>query len=102
MRGEVATTNLSVMGLLPDIDSNGKMIPEKKQYIMPRTSRGKKSYFEWQNLLLNRCPSCGELFPQISGDRECKNHAGNSIKIPEFKFIKICRDIENKDKFPRF
>ena len=90
------------MGFLPELDDSGNLKKEKKAYHMPTTSHVKKSYFEWSNLLLNRCPSCGEYFPQISGDRECKNHSGNSIRIPEFKFIKICHDIENKDRFPRF
>lgn len=91
---------VAYMGLLPELNSNGELKKENKVYVMPRTSKVKKSYFEWQNLLLNRCPSCGEFFPQKSGDRECKNHLGNSIRIPEFKFVKICRDLENKQ--PRY
>ncbi len=88
------------MGLLPDLDKNGKLLQEKRIPFVKRNKSGAKSYFEWNNLLLNRCPSCGEMFPQDKGDRECKNHQGNSIKIPEFKFVKICRDLENKQ--PRY
>ena len=90
------------MSLLPELNGDGSIKREKIKYFMPSKTKARQSYFDWNNLLLNRCPSCGEFFPQSNGDRECKNHAGNSIKIPEFKFIKICRDIENKDKFPEF
>jgi hypothetical protein len=60
---------------------------------------------DWNNLLINRCPSCGELFPQQEDeDRVCDNHQGRPFKIPGFKFVKICRDLENRDdmKMPRF
>ena len=101
------------MGFLPDLDANGRIIEKKpKLPNLPKNAqvmyceRGKpsvpQSFLDWDNLILNRCPSCGEIFPQKDGDRECTNHQGRPFKVPGFKFAKIVHDIENKDRFPRF
>jgi hypothetical protein len=60
---------------------------------------------DWDNLSENRCPSCGELFPQTGdADRICVNHSGRPFKIPGFRFNQILHDIENRDdmRMPRF
>ena len=65
---------------------------------MPRTTKKFKTFLSWENLLLNRCPNCGELFPQTGEqDRVCENHSGGAFKIPYQRFKEICRDIENKE-----
>ena len=90
------------MGFLPDLDENGRLKKGKSRpHSLPTTGR-KTTYLEWDNLIINRCPSCGEFFPQKSGDRICTNHQGQPFKVPGFKFAKIIYNIENKDKFQKY
>ena len=91
------------MGLLPDLDENGYLKKEKKAAVV-KTTGYKKSFLSWENLLENRCPSCQELFPQREGDRECKNHVGNSFKVPAHRFRDIVRNLQEREdfKFPKF
>ena len=92
------------MSLLPDIGPDGRLIPEKKQYVMPRTRKKQQSFLNWENLRLNLCPSCGEFFPKETGDRTCTNHNGAPFKVSEFRLAQIIRDMDQRDseRFPRF
>ena len=64
------------MSFLPEVGADGRLIPEKKQYVMPRTSKKVKTFLSWENLLMNRCPSCGETIP---------NHIKQQIKLMKVK-----------------
>ena len=89
------------MSLLPDLDASGHLIVKKPPKVMPRTSLNQpheKKFLSWENVLENRCPMCGEEFPQKEGDRECKNHEGNSFRIKGFRFTQIRRDIQAKNE----
>jgi hypothetical protein len=82
------------MSLLPDLDGGGRLKPQQVPKFGRRT-RAEKKFIDWNNLLLNRCPSCGELFPQTGeGDRICTNHKGTPFKIGGFKFKQIVHDLE--------
>lgn len=58
---------------------------------------------DWDNLKNDSCPACGFFLEETEKGYECKQHK-QSFFIPKEKFIKIKRDLQEKDDFafPRF
>lgn len=99
------------MSFLPELDSDGRIKKPKQQIAMSgfvcrrkKIDSPRKSFLNWENLLDKLCPKCGGDIRKENDRYICRNHNGSPFIIPEFKFIKICRDLQGRNDFkmPRF
>lgn len=93
------------MGLLPELDTRGYLIEKKNSVpVMKSIQSEKKKYaLDWNLLLQDKCPSCGEFWTLKNNVWTCGNHQV-PFKIRDFKVAKIKKDLQrrNEMKMPKF
>ena len=64
------------MSLLPDLDANGKLKPEKRRPKTMMTTGRKQSFMTWSNLLVARCPKCDNYLEESGKVMQCTSKTG--------------------------
>jgi len=75
------------MSLLPDLDGNGKLKPEKCAPKTMMTTGRKQSFMTWNNLLVGRCPKCDNYLEESGNIMQCTSKSGGERNC-EFKILK--------------
>jgi len=84
------------MGFLPDFDENGRLKPESKPKVLPTTGKT-KSFLNWNNVLVARCPKCDNYLESRGEMMVCTSKSNGQkdcfFSISQFRLRDLKMDI---------